>query len=157
MHIIMPIWVCTFWGLTAQSPQITCSQKVSCANCTFWQSVSKLAGLTAFRRNNHGRFGWEISIFLVFVTFFIFLNISFQLCIKISGSCFYTACMMEGLVGEVVVQFYKGDFFYNVLQRFDLINNEHASVRICVKFLDLNCIFLQGNVQRYWDQKICSK
>ena len=48
-------------------------------------------------------------------------------------------------------------FFYNVLQRFDLINNEHASVRICVKFLDLNCIFLQGNVQSYWDQEICSK
>ena len=48
-------------------------------------------------------------------------------------------------------------FFYNVLQRFDLINNEHASVRICVKFLDLNCIFLQDNVQSYWDLEICSK
>ena len=57
---------------------------------------------------------------------------------------------------EVVVQFYKGDFL-QCLQRFDLINNEHASVRICVKFLDLNCIFLQDNVQSYWEKEICSK
>jgi len=53
----------------------------------------------------------------------------------------------------IVVQFYKGVFlhFYKVL----IINIEHSSslLEFVVKFLDLNCIFIQDNVH-YWDMFI---
>jgi len=58
----------------------------------------------------------------------------------------------------VVVQFYRGDFLHVFFFYRDLIINiDMQTVRICVKFLDLNCIFLQDNVQSYWDLEICSK
>lgn len=50
-----------------------------------------------------------------------------------------------------VVQFLQRDFF-TLFTNSLIINIEHAfsQLEFFVKFLDLNCIFLQGNVH-YWD------
>jgi len=55
------------------------------------------------------------------------------------------------VVKVVVVQFYKGDLFFTGFTDL-IINVEHAfsQLEFVVKFLDLNCIFLQDNVQKLY-------